>query len=143
MPPKRSSSKANGNDTKNTNGRSKSNGDESQKSSRRILVTAGEGQTGRLIIDLLTTDDDYANKFDELTALVFSEQAKSVLEEYEAVKLVVFDPNDEDMLVKTMELVDTCLLIPPACKVRPQLRRETHICADYSDRTRRRLRASC
>ncbi|KAI0753734.1 hypothetical protein C8Q74DRAFT_1211348 [Fomes fomentarius] len=105
------------------NGRSKSNGDESQKSSRRILITAGEGQTGRLIIDLLTTDD-YANKFDELTALVFSEQAKSVLEEYEAVKVVVFDPNDEEILVKTMELVDTCLLIPPACKDKAKITRQ-------------------
>ena len=88
------------------------------KSSRKILITAGEGQTGRLVIDLLATNDEYMHKYQELTALVFSEAAKSVLEEYESVKVVVFDPSDEEALVRCMEAVDTCLLIPPARKVR-------------------------
>ncbi len=117
MPPKRSASDANGSSKKNT--ASKSNAKTAaEKSSRRILVTAGEGQTGRLIIDLLATDDDYTSKYDELTALVFSEEARSILEEYESVKVILYDPKDDEMLVKSMELVDTCLLIPPARKVR-------------------------
>lgn len=106
------------------NGESKSGGaqkvQKSQtKSARKILITAGEGQTGRLIIELLTTDDAYAGKYHELTALVFSEEAKSVLEEFDAVKTIVYDPKDEEALVQAMSLVDTCLLIPPARKVRP------------------------
>ncbi|KAI0351198.1 NAD-P-binding protein [Trametes cingulata] len=110
MPPKRSN-----------NGEAKSSG--THKSTRKILITAGEGQTGRLIIDLLATDDDYVNKYEELTALVFSEQAKSVLQEYDTVKTVVYDPNDEEMLVKTMSMVDTCLLIPPARKDKAKITR--------------------
>ncbi|KAI0365819.1 hypothetical protein BV20DRAFT_704975 [Pilatotrama ljubarskyi] len=80
-------------------------------------MTAGEGQTGRLIIDLLATDDDYVNEYEGLTVLVFSVQVKSALEEYDAVKTVVYDPNDEEMLVKAMPMVDTYLVIPPARKV--------------------------
>ncbi|PIL26453.1 hypothetical protein GSI_12211 [Ganoderma sinense ZZ0214-1] len=105
---------------------SKSNGKAagtSTKSERKILVTAGEGQTGRLVIDLLATNEDYMHKYGELTALVFSEAAKSVLEEYEAVKVAVFDPSDEEALVKCMEAVDTCLLIPPARKDKSQITR--------------------
>ncbi|KAJ2970622.1 hypothetical protein NUW54_g12690 [Trametes sanguinea] len=105
MPPKRTN-----------NGASKANA--SQKSTRKILITAGEGQTGRLIIELLAMDDDYNNKYAELTALVFSEEAKATLQEYDTVKTVVFDPKDEEALLKAMSEVDTCLLIPPARKVR-------------------------
>ncbi|EIW57023.1 NAD-P-binding protein [Trametes versicolor FP-101664 SS1] len=93
------------------------------KSSRKILITAGEGQTGRLIIELLTTDDTYAGKYDELTALVFSEQAKAVLEEFDTVKTIVYDPKDEEALVQAMSLVDTCLLIPPARKDKANITR--------------------
>lgn len=106
-----------------SNGESKSAGAQKPqrqiKSSRKILITAGEGQTGRLIIELLTTNDAYASMYEELTALVFSEKAKAVLEEFDAVKTIVYDPKDEDALVQAMSLVDTCLLIPPARKVRP------------------------
>lgn len=91
------------------------------KSSRKILITAGQDQTGRLIIELLMTDDVYAGKYDKLTALVFSEEAKSVLEEFNIVKTIVYDPKDEDALVQAMSLVDTYLLIPLARKVRPLL----------------------
>ncbi|KAL1938462.1 hypothetical protein VTO73DRAFT_11702 [Trametes versicolor] len=93
------------------------------KSSRKILITAGEGQTGRLIIELLTTDDTYAGTYDELTALVFSEQAKAVLEEFDTVKTIVYDPKDEEALVQAMSLVDTCLLIPPARKDKANITR--------------------
>ncbi|KAI1795291.1 NAD-P-binding protein [Ganoderma leucocontextum] len=103
---------------------SKSNGKAAAgKSSRKILVTAGEGQTGRLVIDLLATNEDYMHKYEELTALVFSEAAKSVLEDYKSVKVAVFDPSDEEALVKCMEAVDTCLLIPPARKDKAQITR--------------------
>ncbi|KAI9061928.1 NAD-P-binding protein [Trametes sanguinea] len=110
MPPKRSN-----------NGASKANA--SQKSTRKILITAGEGQTGRLIIELLAMDDDYNNKYAELTALVFSEEAKATLQEYDTVKTVVFDPKHEEALVKAMSEVDTCLLIPPARKDKAKITR--------------------
>ncbi|RPD58586.1 NAD-P-binding protein, partial [Lentinus tigrinus ALCF2SS1-7] len=124
MPPKRSASDANGSGKKANGGGKSSGKGAAEKSSRRILVTAGEGQTGRLIIDLLATDDDYTSKYDELTALVFSEEAKSVLEEYDSVKVIIFDPKDDEMLVKSMELVDTCLLIPPARKDKAKITRQ-------------------
>ena len=86
-------------------------------SDRRILVTAGEGQTGRLVIDLLATDNNYLSKYANLTALVFSEQAKSILAEYSSLELVVYDPNNQEALIQAMKAVDTCLLIPPSRKV--------------------------
>ncbi|KAI0820492.1 NAD-P-binding protein [Trametes gibbosa] len=88
----------------------------SQRSSRKILITAGEGQTGHLIIELLTTDERYAGKYGKLTALVFSEEAKTALEEFDTVKTIVYDPKDMNALVDAMSAVDTCLLIPPARK---------------------------
>ncbi|KAI0632653.1 NAD-P-binding protein [Trametes polyzona] len=96
------------------NGNPKSNS--SKQSSRKILITAGEGQTGRLIIELLTTDDEYINQYQELTALVFSEEAKSILEEFDTVKTLVYDSKDKEALVEAMSTVDTCLLIPPVRK---------------------------
>ncbi|OJT12064.1 hypothetical protein TRAPUB_11388 [Trametes pubescens] len=99
-----------------SNGESKSGGAQKTqpKSSRKILITAREHQTGRLIIELRTTDDACASKYGELTALVFSEQAKSVLEAFDTLKTAVYDPQDEDALVHAISLVDACLLVPPA-----------------------------
>ncbi|KAH8077488.1 hypothetical protein BXZ70DRAFT_962536 [Cristinia sonorae] len=90
----------------------------SPPSKRNILVTAAEGQTGRLLVELLLTDDTYSKKFASLTALVFSEDAKSSLDEFtdQGLKVLVYDPDDEDALVQGMEAVDTCMLIPPARK---------------------------
>ncbi|EIW57018.1 uncharacterized protein TRAVEDRAFT_49827 [Trametes versicolor FP-101664 SS1] len=85
-------------------------------SSRKILITAGEGQTGRLIVELLTADDADASKYEEITALVFSEKTRSVLKECDAVTTVVYDTKDEEAHVQAMSLVDTCLFIPPARK---------------------------
>jgi uncharacterized protein YbjT (DUF2867 family) len=86
---------------------------------RKILITAAEGQTGRCLIELLTTDENYAGKYSALSALVFSEDAKAALGEFEGVKVLVFDPKKEKLLVQAMENVDTCMLIPPARKVCP------------------------
>ncbi|EJF60300.1 hypothetical protein DICSQDRAFT_147971 [Dichomitus squalens LYAD-421 SS1] len=69
-------------------------------------VTAAEGQTGRLAVDLLVNDEDYSSKYEGLTAL-----------EYDTVKNIVYDLNDEEMLVKSMEHINTCLLILPARKL--------------------------
>lgn len=86
---------------------------------RNILITAAEGQTGRCLIELLTTDEDYTGKYGALIALVFSEDAKTALAEFEGIEVLVFDPKKEKLLVQAMEKVDTCMLIPPARKVRP------------------------
>ncbi|KIP03863.1 hypothetical protein PHLGIDRAFT_76910 [Phlebiopsis gigantea 11061_1 CR5-6] len=94
----------------------------SPSSTRRILVTAAEGQTGRLLIELLL-DDVYRNKYQSLSALVFSDEATSALSEFEDIKILVFDPDDQQMLVKAMEQVDTCMLIPPARKDKAQITR--------------------
>lgn len=91
-------------------------------SERRILVTAGEGQTGRLVLELLVNGDDYATKHSSLSALVFSEEAKESLAEFPEVEVHVFDPAQEDALLKAMEAVDTCMLIPPARKVRTRFK---------------------
>ncbi|PSR82513.1 hypothetical protein PHLCEN_2v6061 [Hermanssonia centrifuga] len=95
----------------------------SPPSTRKILVTAGEGQTGRLLIDLLATDNTYHSKFESLTALVFSEEAKSLLQEYEDVQVIVYDPNNQEALVDAMSEIDTCMLIPPARKDKAKITR--------------------
>lgn len=95
----------------------------SPASSRKILVTAGEGQTGHLLIELLVTDDAHRNKFKSLTALVFSEQAKAALDEFEDVEVIVYDPGDPESLVEAMKSVDTCMLIPPARKDKAKITR--------------------
>ncbi|KAL1667522.1 hypothetical protein GGF50DRAFT_112248 [Schizophyllum commune] len=105
------------------NGNSKKADSKSPPSNRQILVTAAEGQTGRLILELLSTDANYSDKYAGLTALVFSEEAKASVEEegFNAVKVLVYDPKDEPALVEAMEAVDTCLLIPPARKDKSQI----------------------
>jgi len=47
---------------------------------------------------------------------VFSEEARGSLEDFSFIGLevVAFDPEDEQGLVQAMEMVDMCLLIPPA-----------------------------
>lgn len=106
MPPKRTA-----------NGDAKKADSKSPPSNRQILITAAEGQTGRLILELLTTSEEYTDKYAGLTALVFSEDAKASVEAEDfPVQVLVYDPKDEPALVKAMEAVDTCLLIPPARK---------------------------
>ncbi|KAJ7477917.1 hypothetical protein B0H11DRAFT_2028734 [Mycena galericulata] len=91
---------------------------------RNILITAAEGQTGRCLIELLTTDEDYIDKYSALSALVFSEDAKTALQaEFEGVEVLVFDPKNEELLVQAMEKVDTCMLIPPARKDKAKITR--------------------
>lgn len=41
-----------------------------------------------------------------------------MFEEFDTVKTIVYDPKDEKALVVAMSEIDTCLLIPPARKVR-------------------------
>lgn len=95
----------------------------SPPSSRKILVTAAEGQTGRLLVELLL-DDTYRSKFHSLTALVFSEDAKASLSEFaDDVQILVYDPSDEPALVSAMEQTDTCMLIPPARKDKAKITR--------------------
>ncbi|KZV81010.1 NAD(P)-binding protein [Exidia glandulosa HHB12029] len=97
---------------------------------RNILITAAEGQTGRLVLELLLTDETYASKFTSLTALVFSEDAKSTLDDFMQTEdiaglkeILVFDPEDEETLVEAMKNIDTCLLIPPARKDKAKITR--------------------
>ncbi|KAJ7500811.1 hypothetical protein B0H11DRAFT_1994558 [Mycena galericulata] len=91
---------------------------------RNVLITAAEGQTGRCLIELLTTDEDYIDKYSALSALVFSEDAKTALHaEFEGVEVQVFDPKNEELLVQAMEKVDTCMLIPPARKDKAKITR--------------------
>ncbi|KAI0688597.1 hypothetical protein BC835DRAFT_1284307 [Cytidiella melzeri] len=107
-----------------SNGESKSASDsKSPSSTRNILITAGEGQTGRLLIDLLATDDTYRSKYQSLTALVFSEEAASVLAEFEEVKVLVYDPSEKETLLEAMQAIDTCMLIPPARKDKAKITR--------------------
>jgi len=83
---------------------------------RHILVTAGEGQTGRLLIELLLTDDEYASKYEKISALVFSEEAKDKLAEFPTVEVHVHDPKHPKQAEKLMASIDTCMLIPPSRK---------------------------
>lgn len=105
---------------------SKRNADGDSKSplsTRNILITAGEGQTGRLLIDLLETDETYRSKYQSLTALVFSDEAKDLLTEYDNVQVLVYDPSDKKALLEAMKAIDTCMLIPPARKDKAKITR--------------------
>jgi hypothetical protein len=88
-----------------------------QASNRNILITSAEGQTGRLILELLLTGEDYVGKSTSIIALVFSEEAKESLAEFEGVDVLVYDPKEEATLLEALEKIDTCMLIPPARKV--------------------------
>ncbi|TCD62826.1 hypothetical protein EIP91_006367 [Steccherinum ochraceum] len=105
--------------------RAKAAQSKSPSSERTILVTAGEGQTGRLVIELLLTDTNYSDKYKSLTALVFSEEGKTSLDEFtsQGLEVLVYDPSDKQALVQAMEMVDTCLLIPPARKDKAKVTR--------------------
>jgi uncharacterized protein YbjT (DUF2867 family) len=103
---------------RNSNGDTKTTASDSKSplSDRNILITAAEGQTGTLVLELLTTDEEYVGKYASITALVFSEEGANKLEGYENMQVLVYDPADNKALVAAMQGIDTCMLIPPARK---------------------------
>ncbi|KAL0952283.1 hypothetical protein HGRIS_006573 [Hohenbuehelia grisea] len=87
---------------------------------RNILVTAGEGNTGRAILECLMEGADFKGKYASVSALVFSDDDDDLVSmgvtvlPYEKIK---------DSLVKEMTnaKIDTVLLIPPARKDKMRL----------------------
>jgi hypothetical protein len=88
-------------------------------SSRKICITAADGQTGRLTAELLLSDSKFSKKFASLTLLAMDPDKCSELKEMGGDKVhVVPYTADEKELLKTMktEDCDTMFLIPPAHK---------------------------
>ena len=88
-------------------------------SSRKICITAADGQTGRLTAELLLTDAKFSNKFASLTLLAMDPEKCNELKQTGGDKVHVIPyTSDEKQLLKTFkeEDCDTMFLIPPAHK---------------------------
>ena len=87
------------------------------KSTRNILITAADGQTGHLIAELLLQDDDFSAKFKTLTLLASDpSKCEDLTSEFSKAAIVKYEPGQHAQLVMAMRdaSVDTILLIPPA-----------------------------
>lgn len=104
MPPKKSSNSGPGSDSK------------SPLSRRHILVTAGEGQSGRAIIECLLQGADFQGKFAQVTALIFSDEDKDL--KSMGAKVLAYEEIKGSLATELKNAnVDTIMLIPPARKV--------------------------
>jgi len=84
---------------------------------RSICVTAADGQTGSLIVELLLTNSDFSSKVSNVAALVLhptSARAKEL--EKLGAKIVPHKPGKERNMVNTLKQTecDTICLVPPA-----------------------------
>jgi hypothetical protein len=88
-------------------------------SSRKVCVTAAEGQTGFLIAELLLTGDDFKNKVDSVVAMTMDPDSPKIQElEQLGATIVTHTPGREREVVKTLKQTgcDTLCAIPPATK---------------------------
>ncbi len=85
-------------------------------SRRHILVTAGEGQTGRAVLEALMEGKDFKGKYGSVSALIFSEEDKDL--ESMGVKVLPYEEIKESLAQELKNSkIDTMLLIPPARRV--------------------------
>ncbi|KAL0471995.1 hypothetical protein QR685DRAFT_561670 [Neurospora intermedia] len=86
---------------------------------RNICITAGEGQSGFLIAELLLKENKFAKRIDSITSLVLDPTNPKCTElESLGAKIVPHHPGRERQMVKTFKEVgcDTICVIPPAHK---------------------------
>ncbi|EMD37646.1 hypothetical protein CERSUDRAFT_136344 [Gelatoporia subvermispora B] len=93
--------------------------------SRKLCITAADGQTGHLTAELLLTDDTFRSRIAELTCLALHPEKCDDLEKLGA-QIVPHKPGDVQGLVKALKEsgADTILLIPPAHKDKLELAQE-------------------
>lgn len=84
--------------------------------SRNLVLTAGEGQTGHLIAELLLTNREFSDKIKSLTIITANPDHPFIKEFGDKVTVVKMTPGDTSTLVQELEAVnaDTIMLIPPA-----------------------------
>lgn len=95
--------------------------------SRNLAITAGDGQTGHLIAELILTNDDFSKKINSLTITSLdpdSELAKDL--EKKGANLVETTAGDKEGIVKAFRAakIDTICLIPPASSNKAELTQE-------------------
>jgi hypothetical protein len=79
-------------------------------------VTAGEGQSGRAIIECLLQGADFQGKFAQVTALIFSDEDKDL--KSMGAKVLAYEEIKGSLATELKNAnVDTIMLIPPARKV--------------------------
>lgn len=85
--------------------------------SRKLCITAVDGQTGHLIAELLLTDDDFSKKIASVTGLALDPNHENckALKKLGAT-IVPHKPGKVREMVKTLHSIgaDTICLIPPA-----------------------------
>src|SRR5579871_2395091 len=86
-------------------------------SSRKICITAADGQTGRLTAELLLSNDQFSKKFKSLSLLAMNAQKCHELKQIggDKVNVIEYVPDSKKMLnLLEEEDCDTMFLIPPA-----------------------------
>lgn len=104
--------------------------------SRNLAITAGDGQTGHLIAELILTNDDFSKKVNSVTITTLhpeSERAKE-LEKMGAI-IVPTTPSDKEGIVQAFRdaKIDTICLIPPASSNKLELTMEMVEAAKEAD----------
>ena len=88
-------------------------------SSRKICITAADGQTGHLTAELLLSNGKFSNKFKSLSLLAMDAEKCDDLKKLGGNKVNVLEyTSDKKKMVKLLgeENCDTMFLIPPAHK---------------------------
>lgn len=87
--------------------------------SRKVCITAVDGQTGFLIAELLLTSPDFSNKVDAVVGLTLHPQSPKCKElEKLGATIIPHKPGKEREMTKTLKDsgADTVCLIPPTHK---------------------------
>jgi nucleoside-diphosphate-sugar epimerase len=87
--------------------------------SRKVCITACDGQTGFLITELLLTHPDFSGKVDSVVGLSLHPRSAKATELHKlGAQVVTHHPGRERDMVKTLKETscDTICLIPPADK---------------------------
>ncbi|EGN99961.1 hypothetical protein SERLA73DRAFT_180297 [Serpula lacrymans var. lacrymans S7.3] len=92
---------------------------------RSLCVTSADGQTGRLVVELLLTDETFSNKLDKVCCLTLHPSKCEDLKELGA-EIIPHNPGDHEGLVTALKNTgaDTIFLIPPAHKHKVKLAEE-------------------
>lgn len=96
--------------------------------SRNLVITAGEGQTGHLIVELLLTDKRFADKLNSLTIVTPNPDHEFCQEfsDNEKCKIVAVKPGEKEKMVQAFKEVqaDTIMVIPPSVSNKLEVTKE-------------------
>lgn len=102
---------------------------------RNIVLTSGEGQTGRLIIELLVSDRHFTSKINSLTVVTTNPDHPALQEFGNKINIVAMVPGDTATLVQELQAVnaDTIMLIPPSVDDKLKMTQELIEAAKQTD----------